>query len=129
MEIMVVVIIIALLAGIAIPSMLTARKFSNEANAKTVLMTISTACENYAASNNGYYPTDIANLTNATPPYLTNTTGLNSSPLGVSYGYNISCEFNDTSYNCSATPQTCNSTGTKTYTVINGGNLTSGACE
>ncbi len=69
-EIMIVVAIIALLAAIAIPNLLRSRLNAAEANAQAVLKTISTAAESYAAANEGDYPTAIANLTGANPPYL-----------------------------------------------------------
>ena len=68
-EIMVVVLIIALLASIAIPNILRARVNAHDAAAKASLKTISTALENYLATNNAYPSTTTA-LIGATPPYL-----------------------------------------------------------
>ncbi len=69
-EIMIVVAIIALLAIIAIPNLLRARMTANEALAQSTLRTLSTAAETYASSHNGNYPTALADLTEANPPYL-----------------------------------------------------------
>jgi prepilin-type N-terminal cleavage/methylation domain-containing protein len=124
-EIMIVVAIIALLAAIAIPNLLRARINANESNAQATLRTISTACESYAAANNGNYPTSISVLTGATPPYLNE-----DYTAGPRQGYNFACPTMSISgYTCTATPVTCGSTGTKTYTISTGGVLTSADCS
>jgi len=123
-EIMIVVAIIALLAAIAIPNLLRARVNANESNAQATLRTISTACESYAAANNGNYPANIVALTGAVPPYLNE-----DYTAAARQGYNFACGTLATSgYSCTATPVTCNTTGTKTYTITTGGVLTSAAC-
>jgi prepilin-type N-terminal cleavage/methylation domain-containing protein len=68
-ELMIVILIIAMLASIAIPNVLRARINANDAAAKASLKAISTAMENYMASN-AFYPPDTSALTGATPPYL-----------------------------------------------------------
>jgi prepilin-type N-terminal cleavage/methylation domain-containing protein len=124
-EIMIVVAIIALLAAIAIPNLLRARVNANESNAQATLRTISTACESYAAANNGNYPTAMTDLTGATPPYLNE-----DYTAAARQGYNFACGTMDASgYSCTATPVTCNTTGTKTFTITTGGVLASADCS
>jgi len=123
-EIMIVVAIIALLAAIAIPNLLRARITANESAAQANLRTISTALENYAAANNGSYATDEAQLTGATPPYL------NQSFCGNTIqGYTYSCTLAATGYTVTATPASCGTSGTKTYTITTGGVLSSADCS
>ncbi|MBM3244115.1 MAG: prepilin-type N-terminal cleavage/methylation domain-containing protein, partial [Candidatus Omnitrophica bacterium] len=62
-EIMIVVAIIALLAAIAIPNLLSARMTANTAAAKANVRTMSTAAETFSTANNGAYPASVANLT------------------------------------------------------------------
>ena len=118
-EIMIVVAIIALLAAIAIPNLLRAKISANDANAKAVLRTLSTASETFATSNSGNYPLDVTSLTGATPPYLNkNYCGTTSS------GFNITCAFAAGSYTFTATPVTSGTSGTTTFTITTGGVLT-----
>lgn len=122
-EIMIVVAIIALLAAIAIPNLLRARITANESAAQATLRTISTACETYAAANNGSYPANEAALTGATPPYL------NRSYNGQTIqGYTYTLTLATTGYTITAAPAQCGTTGNKTYTITTGGVLTEAAC-
>ncbi|RJP29044.1 MAG: prepilin-type N-terminal cleavage/methylation domain-containing protein [Candidatus Omnitrophota bacterium] len=123
-EIMIVVAIIALLAAIAIPNLLRARVNANQTNAQATLRTISTACESFAAANNGNYPAAFTDLTTATPPYLNE-----NYTAAARQGYNFACgTMGVAGYSCTATPVTCGTTGTQTYTITTGGVLTSAAC-
>ncbi len=125
-EIMIVVAIIALLAAIAIPNLLRARVNANETNAQATLRTTSTGLESYAAANNGNYPTAMTALLTpaANPPYLNE-----DYTSGTRQGYNFACgTMSASAYSCTATPATCNTTGTKTFTITTGGVLTSAAC-
>lgn len=125
-EIMIVVAIIALLAAIAIPNLLRARVNANETNAQATLRTVSTAAESYAAANNGNYPTSIAILTATTsgPAYLNE-----DYTAAARQGYAFACgTMSASAYSCTATPSTCNTTGTKAFTITTGGVLTSAAC-
>jgi prepilin-type N-terminal cleavage/methylation domain-containing protein len=117
-EIMIVVAIIALLAAIAIPNLLRARVNANESNAQATLKTIATACESYAAANNGNYPaTLLADLTGANPPYL-NEDYITTSPR---QGYNFACPTQGASgYVCTAEPVTPNTTGTRSFSICTG---------
>src|SRR3989338_2107172 len=69
-EIMIVVAIIALLAAIAIPNLLRAKLSANDAAAQATLKSLAKVSETFATSNNGNYPTNMAALTGATPPYI-----------------------------------------------------------
>ncbi|MFH1678215.1 MAG: prepilin-type N-terminal cleavage/methylation domain-containing protein [Candidatus Omnitrophota bacterium] len=123
-EIMIVVAIVALLAAISIPNLLRARVTANESSATTTLKTISNACENYAAGNEGNYPTDITDLTIAIPPYINQDYTAASKS-----GYNFACgTLTAVDYSCTATPVVCNRTGTKTFTIITGGISTYADC-
>jgi len=118
-EIMIVVAIIALLAAIAIPNLLRARVNAAEANAQATLRTISTACESFAAANDGNYPVGIAALTGAVPPYV------NEDYIAVAnnprQGYTFACiQINATGYDCNAVP-TAGMAGARTYRITTGG--------
>lgn len=124
-EIMIVVAIIALLAAIAIPNLLRARVNANETNAQATLRTISTACESYAAANNGSYPASIAILTatDSGPAYLNE-----DYTAAARQGYNFACgTIGASGYSCTATPVTPGTTGTRTFTIATGGVLTAAA--
>jgi prepilin-type N-terminal cleavage/methylation domain-containing protein len=126
-EIMVVVAIIAILASLAIPALLRPRVTANEAAAQVTLKTLSTGCETFASANtNGAYPTAMTDLTApvARPPYL----NLNYADGTVRQGYRVTPTLTATTYQFVATPATCGSTGTKTYTIVQGGQLTEAAC-
>ena len=70
-EIMIVVAIIAILAGISIPNMVRAQMGANEAAAQSTLKTVSLACESFRASQTiPSYPAVTADLTGATPAYI-----------------------------------------------------------
>ncbi|MBL7081201.1 MAG: prepilin-type N-terminal cleavage/methylation domain-containing protein [Candidatus Omnitrophica bacterium] len=124
-EIMIVVAIVALLAAIAIPNLLRARVNANESNAQATLKTISTACESYAAANNGNYPTAMTDLTKAKPAYLNE-----DYTAAARHGYAYACgTLKITGYSCTATPSNCGTTGTKVYTIKTGAVLSSADCE
>ncbi len=123
-EIMIVVAIIALLAAIAIPNLLRARITANESAAQATLRTISTALETYAAANSGVYPEAETTLTGATPPYL-NRAYSGSTVQGYSYTYST---LTTTAYCVQAAPSS-SATGTKTFSVTQGGVLAEGACS
>ena len=117
-EIMIVVAIIALLAAIAIPNLLRAKISANDALAQSTLRAMSTAAETYGTANNGNYPTAIASLTGATPPYL-NTSYCDTTVSGFSY----TCSFGTGHYTFTANVVNLNTTGTTTFTMRTGGIL------
>ena len=118
-EIMIVVAIIALLAAIAIPNLLRAKLSANDAAARATLKSLSTVSETFATSNNGNYPTDMASLTGATPPYIST----NYCATTVS-GFIFACTQAVGSYTFTATPTTAGTSGTTVFTITTGGVLT-----
>jgi len=121
-EIMIVVAIIALLAAIAIPNLLRARIAANDALAKSTLRSISTASETFATSSLGNYPTDMAVLVNANPPYLQDDLCATGTP-----GFTYDCSgMSDSVYVVVATPVNIGTSGTSIYTISTGGILTEG---
>lgn len=118
-EIMIVVAIIAILASIAVPSLLRARITSNDALAKSTLKTLSTASETYATAQNGNYPTNILSLTSATPPYINE----NYCSQTIS-GFTYACTQTVGGYTFTATPSVAGTSGTTTFTITTGGVLT-----
>lgn len=119
-EIMIVVAIIALLAAIAIPNLLRAKISANDALAKSTLRSLSTASETFGTSNNGSYPTAIASLTGATPPYMS----VNPCKVNGTSGFDYTCTMGSTGYTFIATPGTVGTSGTTTFTMSTGGILT-----
>jgi len=117
-EIMIVVAIIALLAAIAIPNLLRAKISANDALAQSTLRSMSTAAETFGTANNGNYPTNIASLTGATPPYL-NTAYCATTVSGFAY----TCTMSASAYTFTAGVVTPNTTGTTTFTMTTGGVL------
>jgi len=123
-EIMAVTGIISVLAMLALPGLLRAKVNGNESFAQATLKTISSACESYAGMNFGQYPTAMADLVTAVPPYLNEDYTVVT--LG---GYDFACGTLDiTGYLCTATPAACNQTGTKTFTITTGAVLASADC-
>ena len=123
-EIMIVVAIIALLAAIAIPNLLGARKAANDAAAKANLKTLGTELETYSAGTGaGAYPASesaFMNISAAATKYLSATCKGASGCGGYIY--------NDPTlgvggYNLTATPVS-NQTGSNTYQISTGGALT-----
>jgi len=120
-EIMIVVAIIALLAAIAIPNLLSARITANTAAAKANVRSLSTAAETFSTANNGLYPTDTS-----TTAGVGLGTFISSAPLYCGQtvqGYTYTCTLATTGYTISAAPVSAQ-TGTTTYTATTGGVLT-----
>ena len=122
-EIMIVVAIIALLAAIAIPNLLRARISANDALAKSTLRSLSTSAETFATANSGNYPTEITDLTGATPPYINKAYCGSDSNDAIS-GFWYDCDWQVGSYQVDAKPVTIGTSGTTTYTITTGGVLT-----
>lgn len=116
-EIMITVMIIALLAAIAIPSLLRARAIAYDASAQTTLRAISTAMETYASSKSRY-PPNTTSLTSIFPPYLSTDyfTGIHSGFL-----YNTDSLTADI-YSITAAPATA-TLGNASFTITTGGLL------
>lgn len=116
-EIMIVVAIIALLAAIAIPNLLSARMTANDAAARANLRTLSTAAETHASANNGAYPADVTALSN----YAASASNLCNASSG---GYTYTCSYGAAGYTYSAVPVGVGSTGTRSLSISTGGVLT-----
>jgi prepilin-type N-terminal cleavage/methylation domain-containing protein len=122
-EIMIVVAIIALLAAIAIPNLLSARMTANTAAAKANVRSLSTAAETYSTANNGSYPASVANLTTyigAAGAYCADAAGGSTNVQGYTY----KCTMTAGGYSFVANPVTVGTTGTTTYTATTGGVIT-----
>jgi type IV pilus assembly protein PilA len=118
-EMLVVITIIGLLAGMVIPNLLRAKTAANDAKAKATLRALSTATESFATFNAGNYPGDITSLTIANPAYINNP----YCEQNVS-GFTYHCTFSTAGYTLSAEPVVLGTSGTTTYTVSTGGVLT-----
>jgi prepilin-type N-terminal cleavage/methylation domain-containing protein len=119
-EIMIVVAIIALLAAIAIPNLMSAKKTANTAAAKANIRALSTAAEVYATAHNGTYP-----LVGQIAEYINPATVLcASSAEAPVQGYIYDCTgLAATGYELHATPAS-ETAGDKTFTVTTGGVIT-----
>jgi type IV pilus assembly protein PilE len=123
-EIMIVVAIIALLAAIAIPSLLRA---ANESSAQAALKTIATAEITYRSANNSYG--DLGDLGTATPPYIDAVLGCGSEPCQKS-GYNFATTNNAAETFCvTAVPSTANVTGVRSFCITEDGVVRVGAAD
>ncbi|MCA9399270.1 MAG: DUF4190 domain-containing protein [Candidatus Omnitrophica bacterium] len=110
-----IVPILGLLAAIAIPNMLRARMMSNDALAKSNLRTLSAAAEIYKTEYQLYPASKGALLTEG------NST-LKQSYCDQTYsGFIYTCEFSNTGYRFKATPEVPGSSGSKIFTIVNGG--------
>ncbi len=118
-EIMIVVAIIALLAAIAVPNLLTARRTANEAAAKATVRSLSTAAETYSTSHSGSYPGDVTALAE----FITSAPNYCNVAAGVQ-GYAYTCTLASNGYTIVAVPTNQGTTGSVTYTATTGGVLT-----
>ena len=104
-ELMIVVAIIAIIAAVAIPSLLGAKKTANEATAIANLRTISTCCEQFR-NVNGRYPTAIGELNGGATNYIDEVL---ASGNKSGYDYNLADTGNDSTYTCNADPDSASS--------------------
>jgi len=125
-EIMIVVAIIALLAAIAVPNLLTARRTANEAAAKATVRSLSTAAETFSTSNSGKYPADVLGAGNLQDFIASagNYCKDNAGGQTAVQGYNYACTLTVGGYTFVASPVTQDVTGKITYTASTGGVLT-----
>jgi type IV pilus assembly protein PilA len=123
-EILIVVAIIAMLAGLAIPNLLYARLNANEANAQGTLKVIGSTCESFrVVQPMPQFPVTLAELTDSNPSYLpaiidTQTTGTPKN--GYNYIYN---RIGFQQFICSATPATYKVTGIRTFALNESGTI------
>ena len=116
-ELMIVVAIIAIIAAIAIPNLLTAKKSANEAAAISNLRTIATSCEQYRnAQVPPAYPTALTNLGSA--GYIDTVLG-----GGVKSGYTYAFAGGGTAttWTVTASPQTAGTDGDRYFFVDRSG--------
>ncbi len=117
-EVLVVIGIIALLAAISIPYLLSARISSNNAAAQATLKSISNAMENYMAINS-VYPSATSELLGVNPPYLSVDYF-----TGSHNGFNFTPTISSFAYSILATPVLMGKTGSASYTISTGAVLT-----
>ena len=108
-EIMIVVAIIILLAAIAIPNLLRARLNANESAAVGAVKTIVSASISYRAVNSGY-PTNITELSDATPEYIDDVLG-----SGDKQGYTFELTGSTNTFTTIAYPQSYQTTGVRSF--------------
>jgi type II secretion system protein G len=94
-EMMIVVAIIGILAGLAIPNVTRMRIVGNISKAKGDLRALQTALENYYIHHNNTYPTVLANLTSATPRIIY---ALPKDPFASANSYRYSLSSNGNYY-------------------------------
>ena len=128
-EIMIVVAIIALLAAIAIPSLLRARHNANETAAIGAVRTLSTAMESFRASGvNGTgtamnpagptYPANLVVLSTMQPPYVPASVTAATTPVAARQGYFYTYTFvNANQYRLTAQPAVARTTGSRFFFV------------
>jgi len=124
--IIIAIALCALLLKVAIENIIKINITQNESTAQATLKLISTALENFAKDNKGAFPTGLAVLTQATPPYL-DKDYIDNFPLK---GYNYNCSRLDAlGYSCSAIPAKCNLTGKTSFTISTGNLFISEECD
>lgn len=112
-EIMIVVAIIAILVGVAIPNLLRSRLTANEQYAISNLQTISVAAQTYWSVNNAL-PTTLAQLSSNN--YIDNTLGCASACCTKSgYTYCMGGTGLNTDFFVYTTPQAANVTGVRSF--------------
>lgn len=114
----------ALLAAIAIPNLLRARLLANESATQASLKMIAAAAENYAADNEGRYPSDEYDLKYATPSYIDNI--YNNITVN---GYIYSSDMGSAGYKVTATPSECGVTGSRIFTIETKGGISEQNCR
>jgi prepilin-type N-terminal cleavage/methylation domain-containing protein len=114
-ELMIVVAIIAIIAAIAIPNLIIARKMANEASAIASMRTLSSASEQYRNRFDSYPVT--------TPLATLETTGYVDSNLGAGSksGYDFVFVGTANAWSCTAAPTTPGSTGKRYFFVDESG--------
>ena len=119
-----IVALIGLLAAIAIPNLLRARGTANEALAKATARVISTALETYATANSGQYPIVEHSLVGGENALLPQTYDNK-----VIAGYKYSINLDTGSYRIIVKPESCGTSGVKTYTIDTGGVMQESNCK
>ena len=86
-ELLIVIAVISILIGIALPRFKGMQDEGNIAKAKGELRTLQTAVESYYIHNTTTYPTALSALTSATPSIVTAVPTDPFSSSGAAYGY------------------------------------------
>ncbi len=102
LELMIVVAVIAIIAGMAIPNLITSMNGGREAAAIGSMRTLSTAAEQYRLRQ-GVYPTDLTDLA-AVDPALVDSELAN----GLRNGYNFELTGQQSTFDCNANPTSDN---------------------
>ena len=90
LELLIVIAVIAILIGIALPRFRGMREEGNIARAKGELRTLQTGVESYYIHNNNAYPSALSNLTTATPNIVGDPLPEDPFSPGSNYGYDLS---------------------------------------
>lgn len=109
-----------ILAAIAVPHLMMARRNANEALAQHMLQTISTSIETYAVTHKGQYP--------ATEEELRKSNSFPQDYEKTKAGYEYSLNLSANDYQVTATPEKCEITGRKIFSIQKNGNLTEKEC-
>lgn len=121
-ELIAVIVIVGIIAAIAIPQISITYRAANESAAKGNLEIIAAADETYATVYNGDYGTE-NQLRTDNPPFL------HRDYCGKTIqGFTYTCTTMDsTDYFITATPSSCNSSGSRSFTICddNGGAVVS----
>lgn len=116
-ELLIVIAVIAILAAIAIPNLLSSRKAANESSAISSVRTLVSAQETYR-SRYGTYSTTIAKLGS---PASGNPTADNAGLIdpvlagGAKSGYTLATAGTGTGYTITAVPTTVGTTGDRSF--------------
>jgi len=86
-ELLIVIAVISILIGIALPRFKGMQDEGNIAKAKGELRTLQTAVESYYIHNTQTYPSALAAVTTATPSIVTTIPADPFSSTGAAYGY------------------------------------------
>ncbi len=122
-EIMIVVAIIALLAALAIPSLLRSRLSANEAAAQATLQSISAAAQSFRGANPNY-PTSLNDLENpASGPAYINLGGVGegNSKQKQGYVFTIIDTGDNNTFVATAVPANVGVTGNRSFCVTEDG--------
>lgn len=124
-ELMIVVAIIAIIAAIAIPTMLRARIGANESSAISSLRTITSAQHTFHSQSSDHaYAADLSELGLAAPPFIDSALA-----SGEKDGYSFQITNADRySWECTAAPIVVEKSGIREFCVSNSGLICEGPC-
>lgn len=123
-EVLIVVGIIGGLASMTVPKVLRTKIAANDTIALKELQTFADALEQFSILN-GHYTTNYDDLVTATPPYARENI-IEQTKNGYTFAATISTE---SEYTFTATPVTCNQTGSKIITITQGRTISQTPCS